>query len=344
MAKTSVEKRVLNLALQGGGSHGAFTWGVLDRLFEDPSIGIEGLSGTSAGAMNAVVAAHGWAIGGREGAREKLAEFWGKVVKAAAWSTFRRSMRDMCTGNWNIDGSPAVALADIAQRMASPYQTNPMNVSPLRDLLAGVVDIESIRKSPIKVFISATNVRTGQPRVFDQTDITIDAILASACLPLMFQAVEIDGVPYWDGGFTGNPCIWPLIYNCTSRDVAIVQINPLVREGTPHSTREIVNRMTEISFNSSLMSEMRAIVAVEKLIEQDHLAGSGVNRYKKMHVHRIHAEEDMRALGVASKMSAEAAFIAYLHDLGRKTAEAWLKEHGDGVGKRSTVDVRATYL
>lgn len=334
----------INLALQGGGSHGAFTWGVLDRILEDEEITLDGVSGTSAGAMNAVVLAHGYALGRREGAREHLGIFWREVSKSAQWSIFRRSMHDKFTGNWNIDGSPAVLLAEATKSAVSPYMMNPGNFSPLRTSLAKSVDIEAVRNSPIQVFISATNVNSGRSRVFTKKDVSLDAILASACLPTLFQAVIIDDEPYWDGGYTGNPCIWPLIYECETRDVAIVQINPLIRLGIPQTPSAILNRMTEISFNASLMSEMRAVAFVENLLENNHLKGAVANEYKKMHIHRIHAEEDMRGLGVSSKMNAESDFIEYLFRLGRLTADKWLKTSKADIGHRSTVDLRETYL
>ncbi len=343
-AAVDAAPRRLNLALQGGGSHGAFTWGVLDRLLEEDDLAIEGISGTSAGAMNAAVVAHGMALGGREEARRLLGQFWDRIGRAADWNPVRRSPFDVLLGNWNIDASPAAMVADLAHRMTSPYQFNPMNISPLRDVLETVIDTDHIRNSPVKLFVSATNVHTGRIRVFDHTDVSVEALLASACLPTLFQAVEIDGAPHWDGGYIGNPALWPMIYGCDSPDIAVVQINPLVRDGTPRTAAEIVNRLNEISFNSSLMNEMRAISFVERLIAQDHLDGSAVERYKKMHVHRIHAEEEMRALGATSKLNAERAFLLHLHAVGRATAGRWLKEHGQDIGRRSTIDIRTTYL
>jgi NTE family protein len=337
--------KTLNLALQGGGSHGAFTWGVLDRLLEEERLDIEGISGTSAGAMNAAVFAQGFAKAGRAGAKAELDRFWGKVSELARFSPVHRSAFDHVLGNWNIDGSPGSLWLDLLERVFSPYQLNPMNINPLRDLLVDQLDVAAIQAcDPLKIFVCATNVETGHGRVFMRHDVTIDALLASACLPFSFQAVEIDGVPYWDGGYMGNPVIYPLIYYCDSRDVAVVQINPLVRKGTPRSGTEIVNRVSEISFNSSLIAEMRAIAFVQRLIEGDHLKGKSVARLKRIHIHMIGNEEKMRALGVTSKSNADIDFLAYLKGLGRQTAEDWLQANWGDIGNRSSLDIRATFL
>ena len=338
--------KTINLALQGGGSHGAFTWGVLDRLLEEERLSIEGISGTSAGAMNAAILAQGFVKrGGRQGARDELAFFWRKVSELARFSPVHRSPFDLVLGNWNIDGSPGSLWLDLLEHVFSPYQLNPMNLNPLRDLLADHLDVPAIQDCDrLKIFICATNVETGHARVFKRHEVTLDVLLASACLPFSFQAVEIDGTPYWDGGYMGNPVIFPLIYYCDSRDVAIVQINPLLRKGTPRTATEIVNRVSEISFNSSLIAEMRAIAFVQRLIEGDHLKGKAVGRLKRMHIHMIGAEDKMRGLGVTSKMNADLDFLLYLKGLGRATAEAWLKANWDDIGHRSSIDIRATFL
>jgi NTE family protein len=337
--------KTLNLALQGGGSHGAFTWGVLDRLVEEERLDIEGISGTSAGAMNAAIFAQGFTKAGRDGAKAELDRFWGKVSELARFSPVHRSAFDHVLGNWNIDGSPSSLWLDLMERVFSPYQLNPMNLNPLRDLLTDHLDVAAIQNcEQLKIFVCATNVETGHARLFRRHEVTLDALLASACLPFSFQAVEIDGVPYWDGGYMGNPVIFPLIYFCDSRDVAVVQINPLVRKGTPRSATEIVNRVSEISFNSSLIAEMRAIAFVQRLIEGDHLKGKALSRLKHMHIHMIGNEEKMRALGVASKMNADIDFLLYLKGLGRATAEEWLAANWPHIGNRSSIDIRATFL
>jgi NTE family protein len=335
----------VSLALQGGGAHGAFTWGVLDRLLEDDRIIIEGVSGTSAGAMNAAALAAGHAQGGREGARRALDRFWISTAERAAFSPFQRTPVDRLLGRWNLDRSPGYHWFSLLGRLFSPYQTNPLNHHPLREILADQIDIEAVRAcQAVRVFVTATNVRTGRPRIFGQEDLSLDALLASACLPHMFQAVEIDGDPYWDGGYMGNPAIWPLIYGCTSSDVVLVQINPLEREGVPQTSLEIDNRMNEIAFNASLMHEMRAIAFVQRLLEQDALKEPAVSQYKNMRIHMIGDEEGLKALGVTSKFNAERDFLEHLKVAGRACAERWLEATFDDLGLRSSVDVRGTFL
>lgn len=338
--------KTLNLALQGGGSHGAFTWGVLDRLLEEEQLAIEGISGTSAGALNAAVFAQGVGKGGgRQGAKDELALFWHRIAEFARFSPVQRSAVDHLLGNWNIDGSPATMWLDLIERIFSPYQLNPLNLNPVRDLLVELLDVEAIQScDETKIFVCATNVETGHARVFRRNELTIEALLASICLPQMFQAVEIDGAPYWDGGYMGNPVIYPLIYYCDSRDVAIVQINPLFRKGTPRSAGEIINRLNEISFNSSLIAELRAIAFVQRLIKGGHLKGEEAGRLKHMHIHMIGNEDAMRALGVTSKMNANLDFLLYLKELGRTTAETWLKANWADIGHRSSLDIRKTFL
>jgi NTE family protein len=333
----------INLALQGGGAHGAFTWGVLDRLVEEERLGFDGISATSAGAMNAAVFAYGLSQGGREGAKKALANFWRRVSHAAAFGPLQPTALDRLFGNKSLEYSPAFMIFDIMSRVLSPYQFNPLNYNPLRDVLAESVDFGKLRMTccPVKLFLSATNVRTGKVRVFGNDEITTDAVLASACLPFMFQAVEIDGDPYWDGGYMGNPCIYPLIYNCDSSDVLIVHINPLERKHMPHTAAEILNRINEISFNSSLMREMRAISFVTKLIDSGELKSDGM---KRMLIHSISANEVMNELGHTSKLNADWEFLVSLRDTGRAHADAWLKENFDRLGRESTVDIRGTYL
>jgi NTE family protein len=344
--RTASGIKTINLALQGGGSHGAFTWGVLDRLLEEERLWIEGISGTSAGALNAAVLAQGFVKhGGREGARLALDYFWNRISELTRFSPVHRSAFDHVLGNWNIDGSVGAMWLDIVERLFSPYQLNPMNINPLRDLLTEHLDIPAIQSChELKIFVCATNVETGHARVFMRHDLSVEALLASACLPFTFQAVEIDGVPYWDGGYMGNPVIYPLIYYCDSRDVAVVQINPLVRKGTPRSATEIANRLNEISFNSALIAEMRAIAFVQRLVQGKHLRGKDAARLKHMHIHMIGNEEKMRALGVSSKMNADLDFLLYLKELGRTTATDWLKTNWGDIGERSSLDIRATFL
>jgi NTE family protein len=332
----------INLALQGGGAHGAFTWGVLDRLAEEERIGFDGISATSAGAMNAAVFAYGLSQGGRDGAKKALANFWRRVSHAAAFGPLQPTALDRLFGNKSLENSPAFLFFDMLSRVLSPYQFNPLNYNPLRDVLAECVDFEKLRMTccPVKLFLSATNVRTGKVRVFGNDEVNVDAVLASACLPFLFQAVEIDGEPYWDGGYMGNPCIYPLIYECQSTDVLIVHINPLERRHMPHTAAEILNRINEISFNSSLMREMRAISFVTKLID----SGEIRSNMKRMLIHSIAANEVMNELGHASKLNADWEFLVNLRDSGRAHADAWIRENFDRLGRESTVDIRGTYL
>jgi len=314
-------KRV-SLALQGGSAHGAFTWGVLDRLLEEPHIEVEGVSATSAGAMNAAVMAHGLTTGGRKGAREALEEFWLGVARVSA-------------------PLGALQLFELVSRFLSPYQLNPFNYNPLSHLIQQVIDFERLREnSAIKLFLSATNVRTGKIKVFTDKEITADCVLASACLPFLYQAVEIDGEYYWDGGYMGNPALFPLIYSCQSRDVLIVHINPIERPDRPTSAREIMDRVNEISFNSSLMREMRAIAFVTKLIDDGKFNGDA----KRVLIHSVCADDVMRGLGAASKLNADSGFLRQLRALGRKRAHEWINDHFDDLGARSTVDIQAAYL
>ena len=331
----------INLALQGGGAHGAFTWGVLDRLLEDGRLHIEAISGTSAGAMNAVVVADGIMRGGYDGARDSLRRFWQTVSEAGRGSPIQRSPINVFMGDWSLDNSPGYLFLDLFTRLASPYDLNPLNINPLRDLLDGEVDFDLVRScDKMQLFISATNVETGRVKVFDRGELTADMVMASACLPFMFQAVEVDGVPYWDGGYMGNPVLFPFFRGCASSDVVIVQINPILREGAPRSAREILSRVNEITFNASLLREFRAIDFVSRLLEEGKLDAS---EYKHVLVHRIDAEEDVKPLGASSKLNPEWAFLQHLFEIGRDAGDRWLGRHFDDLGSRSTVDIRAMF-
>jgi NTE family protein len=325
----------VDLGLQGGGAHGAFTWGVLDRLLEEPWLLFDGVSGTSAGAMNAVVMADGLAAGGPPQARIALEQFWRRVSDAALLSPLRRGLLEILTGTWTLDHSPIFTAFDIAARMVSPYDVNPLGVNPLRQILADSVDFDRLAGAPIKIFVTATNVRTGRGRVFRNADITPDVLLASACLPTLFQAVEIDGDPYWDGGYSGNPTMVPLIRECSSSDTILVQINPIERPGIPRTAREIHNRVNEVAFNAVLMKELRAAALLRKAADP----GSGEGRvWANMRVHRI-ASEVMIDLGYSSKLLAEWEFFRMLRDEGRNAAQAFLDAHGKELGLRSTLDI-----
>ncbi len=339
---TAARSKAINLALQGGGAHGAFTWGVLDRLLEDGRVEIEAISGTSAGAMNAVVLADGMMKGGRDAARQALSDFWRAVSRWASWSPLRRSVKAMITGDWNLDDSPGFLSFDVLGRFVSPYEANPLNLNPLRDLLETQIDFERVRScNLINVFVSATNVRSGRVKVFQCEDLSVDAVMASACLPHLFQAVEIDGEPYWDGGYMGNPALFPFAYNCVSRDIVIVQVNPLECEKLPTTAREILNRVNEITFNASLMKELRAIDFVARLLDEGAL---DPNRYKRMLIHRIDAESELKPLNASSKLNAEWAFLSHLHDVGRRAASEWLDTHYRRVGEESSIDIRSMFM
>lgn len=328
-------KRV-NLALQGGGSHGALTWGVLDRLLEDGRLAIRGISGTSAGAMNAVVLADGFERGGPEGARARLRSFWKAVSDAAKFSPIRRSPLDKLLGRYSLDNSPGYLFLEGLSRVFSPYELNPLNINPLRDILVEHVDFGNVNRCrQVQVFVTATNVRTGRPRVFARGDVSVESVLASACLPQLYPAVEIGGEAYWDGGFSGNPALYPLIDNRASRDIVVVQINPIVRRELPRSARDIINRVNEISFNSSLIKELRAIVMAQTL-----LAEKGVGlRDREVFLHIIHTDEEIKDLDASSKLNAEWAYLEMLFERGRGWAGRWLDAHYDAIGKRSTLDL-----
>jgi NTE family protein len=328
-------EKTINLALQGGGAHGAYTWGVLERLLEDERIGIEGISGTSAGAMNAAVLASGFAKDGYEGARQALYNFWRAISDASLFSPLQQTPVERMLYGYNLDGSPLYAWYDIFSRLFSPYEFNPMNLNPMRDILTRTLDIDALNNNGIRLFITATSVRTGQPRIFKQGEISVDCLMASACLPFIYQAVEVDGEAYWDGGYSGNPALWPLIYHCKSHDIMLVQINPFVREEVPKSANEIVDRLNEISFNSPLIGELRAIRFVARLVEEDKL---GRENYKALRMHIIYSPEELHNLNASSKMNAHWDFFLYLREIGRAAADAWLEKHYDALGSVSTFD------
>ncbi|MCW5745293.1 MAG: patatin-like phospholipase family protein [Alphaproteobacteria bacterium] len=334
-------KRV-NLALQGGGAHGAFTWGVLDRLLEDERLEVEAISGTSAGAMNAAVFADGYGRGGRDEAKRSLEAFWHNISESTRFSPLQPSLLDRLLNGWNLDHAPMFFGFDLLTRVMSPYQLNPANINPLRDVLEKSIDFKRLEDCrAVRLFVSTTNVRSGKVRVFQSGEITADVLLASACLPFMFQAVVIDGEPYWDGGYMGNPSLFPLIYGTQSRDVVIVQVNPLECDKVPTTAPAIMNRLNEISFNSSLMREMRAVAFVTDLIDCGKL---DAREYRRMNVHWIESEARMKGLGVSSKLNAEWPFLVYLKEIGRKAADDWLAQHFDAIGERSTVDIKAKFL
>lgn len=327
----------IDLALQGGGSHGAFTWGVLERLLEEEGLRIDGISGTSAGAMNATVLAHGYMEGGADGARVALERFWREVSKAAAFSPFQRSPLDVLLGRWSLSSSPFYLGMDMMSRMFSPYDLNPGGTNPLRRILADMVDFPRLADCPIQLFVTATNVRTGRGRVFRNAELTGEVLLASACLPTMFQAIEIDGDAYWDGGYAGNPTMTPLVNECAASDTILVQINPIERLGTPRTAREILNRLNEVSFNAVLLKELRLIALLRRVADPGQEEGAS---WARMRIHRI-ASDVLSELDSSSKLNAQWDFLLKLRNEGRRAAETFLKSHGADVGKRSTLDLDA---
>lgn len=326
---------LVDFALQGGGAHGAFTWGVLDRLLEEPWLRIDGISGTSAGAMNAVVMTHGYVRNGPAGARAGLEDFWRKVSEAARFSPFQRSPLDVLLGRWTLDHSPFFIAMDMMARVVSPYDVKLMGGNPLRGILADMIDFNLLRQSSIKLFVTATNVATGRGRVFRNHEITPDVLLASACLPTMFQAIEIDGETYWDGGYAGNPTMTPLVRECDSHDTILVQINPVERPGTPRSAREVLNRLNEVSFNAVLLKELRMIALLRKVAHPTDNEGA---RWAGMRIHRV-ASDVMLDLGYSSKLNAEWPFLTMLRELGREAAAAFLATHGGALGERSSLEL-----
>jgi NTE family protein len=326
---------LVDLALQGGGAHGAFTWGVLDRLLEESWLRIDGISGTSAGAMNGAVLVDGYVSNGPDGARTSLEAFWRKVSDAAKLSPFQRTPLDVLLGRWTLDYSPAFIAMDLMSRVFSPYELNPMGANPLREILRQCVDFERLARSQVKLFVTATNVHTGRGHVFRNDTITPDVLLASACLPTLFQAIEIDGEPYWDGGYSGNPTITPLVRECTSKDTILIQINPVERVGTPRTARDILNRLNEVSFNGVLLKELRMIALLREVANPGNSEGA---LWAGMRIHRI-ASEALAGLGYSSKLNAEWEFLCKLRDQGRSAAETFLATSGRDVGRRSTLDL-----
>jgi len=335
---TSITDRapvLVDFALQGGGAHGAFTWGALDRLLEEPWLRIDGISGTSAGAMNAAVLVDGHAKGGADGARAALENFWRRVSNAALLSPLRRTPLDILLGRWTLDHSPVFLAMDLMARVFSPYDLGPGGTNPLRDILAESVDFARLAQASIKLFITTTNVRTGRGRVFRNGEITPDVLLASACLPTLFQAIEIDGEGYWDGGYSGNPTITPLVRECNSKDTVLVQINPVERPGLPRSARDILNRLNEVSFNAVLLKELRMIALLRQVAQPDNSENA---KWADMRIHRI-SSDVMVELGYSSKLNAEWEFLCMLRDEGRRAGDAFLSAHHEDLGRRSTFDL-----
>jgi NTE family protein len=329
----------LNLALQGGGAHGAFTWGVLDALLHQPNLAFEGLSGSSAGAMNAVVFADGWMKGGREGAGLALAEFWGEVGRQMPWVPMTRGEDDA------ISLSPATKWMAQWVSYFSPTQLNPFELNPLRDLLVRQIDFEGLRAhSPFKLFVGATQASTGKLRVFRETELTLDMLLASACLPKIHHTVEIEGEPYWDGGYCANPAVFPLFYDCESRDVMLVLLSPLRREGTPHTVQEIDTRITELGFSAHFVREMRMFAHARAFAGRPFIRWGRLER--RLHTLRFHMIDTSGLVNLErndTKLLAHGPFLELLREQGRTRANEWLTQHASAIGQNATLDVEACF-
>ncbi|WP_382322173.1 patatin-like phospholipase family protein [Hydrogenophaga sp. UC242_50] len=343
-------KHPIDLALQGGGSHGAFTWGVLDRLLEDDTLEIAAVSGTSAGAMNAVALASGLMDGGREGAQRVLRQFWTRVAELSPFHRLQTSPIGVLMGpatDWLAPWlkpwtEPLQQAADAFGHTLSPYQLNPLNLNPLRDILVETIDFDRARRChKTQLFIAATQVRTGALRVFGQQELTADMVLASACLPLLFQAVEIEGEAYWDGGYAGNPTLLPLVNETRADDLLLVQINPTQRESVPTSARDILDRINEVTFNASLVKELRTLALLKQVIGEQRSPGSPAlfQRVQRLRVHLIEGGDSLAALGAGSKTNTQWAFLSNLHAMGREAADRWLHAHRKDLGQRSTLDL-----
>jgi NTE family protein len=348
-------EKTINLALQGGGSHGTFTWGVLDALLEDGRLNFESITATSAGSMNAMMVAWGLAEGGEKGrdkAREMLEKFWLEVSREGMFfSPVKHSPLDAFEKfnpflkNYDFDETATFAAFEAMTSVASPYQFNPLNFNPLRRILERLVTFNNINDGKTtKLFITATCVKTGMPRVFSNDEITIDVLLASAALPTLFHAVEIGNSFYWDGGYMGNPSLYPIFYNAKSRDILIVHVNPIIRKALPDKPHTIDNRVNEITFNSSLIKELRAIAFAKKLVREEWLKDEYKDRIKDMLIHAIRADDVMQDLSAASKFDTDWEFLCSMRDFGRKEAKKWLKANYDAVNHNDSVDLNREYL
>ncbi len=341
MTAAAAPGKPVNLALQGGGAHGAFTWGVLDALLEDGRLQVDAVSGTSAGAMNGAALIAGLTKGGRDEARAMLRKFWRAVARIGRLSPLAPTPLDRMLPAGPFGMTPVAAFWDVASRFFSPYDLNPFDLNPLRGVVERVIDFEALHACDRhRLFISATNVHTGRGRLFTEKEVTVDAVMASACLPFLFRAVEIDGVPYWDGGYMGNPALYPFFRASDTEDVLLVQINPVERRETPRTARDILDRMNEITFNSSLIGEFRAIEFVERLIDRGALKHGGEDGYRRIRMHRIGGDEALSALGASTKFNADWGFLSELRDAGRSAAQGWLRDSWADVGVRATLDLR----
>jgi NTE family protein len=341
-ALPATNRKRIDLALQGGGAHGAFTWGVLDALLEDGRLHFDCISGTSAGAMNAIVLADGLHRGGTDGARERLEAFWKGVSREGGPATAAGDILDRILGFWRIPGFEPLAAFQQFVTAVSPYRLNPLNINPLKELLEQLVDFDSVRACQhVRLFISATNVRDGKIKIFHNEELSADALMASACLPYLFQAVEIEGEAYWDGGYAGNPALFPFFEGGGSEDILLVQISPVRRDEVPTSANHIMERVSEITFNAALLREFRAIDFVNRLMDEHRLDTS---RYRRNRLHRIDANAALVGRNGASKLDTSWRFFQELKEAGRNAAKTWLEEHFEDVGRQATLDLRKEFL
>ncbi|MCD6034377.1 MAG: patatin-like phospholipase family protein [Rickettsiales bacterium] len=334
--------KTVSIALQGGGSHVAFAWGVLDRLLEDERIKIEGISGSSGGAMNGAMVTYGLANGGREAAKKHLKTFWQEVSNALALLPFKPTTVDKMLGNTNIAFSAGVVALDYMTQVFSPHQFNLLDINPFKNILDRMIDWEVLRNSDnVKLFVNATHVNTGKSTVFNHKELTRDMLLASACLPFIFKTVYVDNQPYWDGSYTGNPCLLPLLYDCKCSDLIIIQTHPINHDDTPLKAPDIMDRVTEINFNTNLMHEVRSIALVNRLLKKNVLSDP---RYRKINVHMIQAEDILASLGRSSKLNTDWQFLTHLRETGHQVASEWLDTHFNTIGEDSSLDVEKTFL
>ncbi|MEM9590152.1 MAG: patatin-like phospholipase family protein [Pseudomonadota bacterium] len=335
----------MSFALQGGGAHGAFTWGALDQILADGRITIEAVSGTSAGAMNAVVLADGFLKGGPEAARENLKKFWNGVSSEGGIGTAVYEVVDAITNYWKFKGFDAYGFGEQAMDEAtamSPFGANPLDINPLGELLNEVVDFERLRKTQsVQIFLGATNVRTGRGRIFVNHEITTNVVLASAALPHLFQAVHVEGEPYWDGGYVANPPLWPFFEGPESSDVLLIQVNPDFRKSIPETPWDVVQRESEIMFNASLIKELRSIFLMSNLIEQNIVDGS---KFQLSRLHRIDGTAALARYSNATKRDTSPEFFETLRKDGEREAKQWLEENFDFVGERSTADLSKDFV
>jgi len=335
MTITSSTPAVLNLALQGGGAHGAFTWGVLDGLLADGRVSFEGVSGTSAGAMNAACLAQGLMAGGRDGARQALADFWTAVSKSSPFDQSRQS----------AGMAPAMKMMLQWTEHLSPEQLNPLDLNPLRDIIGQQIDFARLRReSPVKLFIAATHANSGKLRIFKNHELSVDALLASACLPTIHRSVIIDGEPYWDGGYSANPAVFPLFYECTAADIMLVLLTPLRYSETPETAQDIRVRLRELAFNATFLREMRMFAHLRDQVGESWLPDwLPLNRFeqrmKRLRFHAISADALLGALPAESKLTVNLEFFESLRDDGREHARAWLASYWPSIGRQATLDL-----